>query len=1100
MKTNYLKSGLLAIFVFAACFAGAAIFHSTTAGGNWNTAATWQEGSVPTVTDDVVITGSGTVYVNANVGCLSLTVNNGAIIQNAVSQTRTLTVNSDVLNNGTIQQSNANFTVEVYGNITSNGTWHHYNLKLMGGAAQTISLASGHLFELSQFNDMVGATPINVLTGLSFSGTTINLGTALLNMPATKGETLSLTGGTLQNGTVDMNSGILHMASSARIQTLNLTDATFTGTVLTGVDVILNGEIINNGTFQNPIGTSSVCVINGNITNNGSILNSTVAFSIAVTGSVVNNGTWSNNTLQLTGTADQNISCLNGNYFSVSNFTVTDATGNLNATDNLAFVGPAINLNGSQIFGNNHEIYLTKKGTALAKIYSGIISDFTLTGTHIIGDQNVTFTGNIIVEDTLQNPVGTSISMVIDGNVVNNGVITKSTAPFYIYFTGNLVNNGIFTPTNLNLTGTANQDLSCGTSFEFGCAQLNDMDSTTSVTLTSDVKFNGTAIDLNGGTMILPASKGSNLILSGSQIGNGFWQANNNTITFENNGSLDGKMSGGADVINAVIEGTLIINGTGNQFSGSVTNNGLIKNQIGNSAELYITGNIINNGIIQNSNANFSVYSAGNITNNGTWSNSYLNLNGASDQYISCLNGHVFSCTNFNNNKTTGTVFTAGELGFSGVVVNFNGKTLDASSGNKITANAGSFNNITIDGFGNEFTCTNNNYFVNSSVLDVRFYGTIDFSTGNSITDVTSNGIFRNRVGTSATVSTYGTLLNNGSVQNGINATFQLDVYGNITNTGTWTNSLTSMVGTDDQQIMIIDNQDITGDVRFISNTMGSPYQWYLNSFILDSPDFSGETTETLQWLVPVSPTHNGTYNCQAAGGLSRDIQVGSKDILVDIGLFLEGPFNGTEMNTDLNDAGFLPLVQPYNTAPWNYPGLEEVGSIPNGDVVDWVLVELRDAPDAASATQATVYARQAAFLLKNKSIVSGDGTTWLEFYGTITQNLFIVVWHRNHLGIMSAVPVVKTGGIYTYDFTTGADQAFGSNAQKEVAPGIWGMITGNGNGDNIIDLSDKTRWNTDAAKSGYKASDYDMNGRVNNQDKNDKWLMNTGYESQVPE
>jgi hypothetical protein len=61
-------------------------------------------------------------------------------------------------------------------------------------------------------------------------------------------------------------------------------------------------------------------------------------------------------------------------------------------------------------------------------------------------------------------------------------------------------------------------------------------------------------------------------------------------------------------------------------------------------------------------------------------------------------------------------------------------------------------------------------------------------------------------------------------------------------------------------------------------------------------------------------------------------------------------------------------------------------------------------------------------------------------------------------------------------------------------------MITGNGNGDNIIDLSDKTRWNTDAAKSGYKASDYDMNGRVNNQDKNDKWLMNTGYESQVPE
>lgn len=1100
MKTNYLKSGLLAIFVFAACLAHAAIFHSTTTGGNWNTAATWQEGSVPTATDDVVITGPGTVYVNANIGCYHLTVNNGAVIQNPTGQTRTLTINGDAVNNGTVQQSNVNFTVEVFGNITNSGIWDHYNLKLMGASTQSISLATGMLFELSQLNDMVGATSINALTGLSFSGTTINLGTAVMNMPA-GGETLSLSGGTLQNGTLYMNSGTLFMENSAKMQTVNLYDATFTGTVLAGVDVILFGQITNNGTFQNPVGTSSACILDCDFTNNGTVQNSTVAFTLSCTGNLINNGVWSNTTLQLTGSSDQDIACPNGHYFSVGSFTVTDAVGNLNATDNFAFVGSTITLNGSQIFGNNHEIYLTKKGSYLAKIYNGIISDFTLTGTHIIGDQNVTFLGSIFVEDTLQNPVGTTISMTIDGDVVNNGIITKSTGSFNLNFTGDLENHGIFTPTNLNLTGASNQNISCGVDLELACVQLNDMDSTTSVTLTTDVTFNGTAIDLNGGTMILPVSKGSNLTLSGSQIGNGLLQANNNTITFEHNGSQDGKMTGWAEINNAIIEGVLIISGEGNEFSGAVINNGLIKNQIGTSIQFNIAGDIVNNGTIQNSNTNLTVNASGNIINNGIWSNGYLRLNGTAAQYIGCQNGNIFSTANFISDKTSGLVYTSGPLSFSGVAVNFNGTTLDASSGDEITASGGYFSNITIDGFGNALTSSGDNYFTNAVLADIRLYGTLNYSPGCMITDITNNGLLQNRFGTSLTLSSYGTFLNNGTIQNSASGNITIDVYGDITNTGSWNNYLTRMVGTNDQQIIIIDNQDITGDVVFVSNTTGSPYQWYVNSFILDSPDFFGENAQNLEWLVPVSPTYNGTYNCEAAGGLSRDIQVGSKDILVDIGLFLEGPFNGTDMNTNLNAAGFLPLVQPYNTAPWNYNGMEEVGSIPNDDIVDWVLVELRDAPDAATATPATVYARQAAFLLKNKAVVSGDGTSWLEFYGTITQNLFVVVWHRNHLGIMSAVPVVKTGGIYSYDFTGGADRAYGgSSAQKEIAPGVWGMITGNGNGDNIIDLSDKTRWNTDAPKSGYKPADYDMNGRVNNQDKNDLWFVNSGSQSQVPE
>ncbi len=76
-------------------------------------------------------------------------------------------------------------------------------------------------------------------------------------------------------------------------------------------------------------------------------------------------------------------------------------------------------------------------------------------------------------------------------------------------------------------------------------------------------------------------------------------------------------------------------------------------------------------------------------------------------------------------------------------------------------------------------------------------------------------------------------------------------------------------------------------------------------------------------------------------------------------------------MNTHLTSLTNFPLNQPYSVAPWNYPGTESVITIP-ADVVDWVIVELRDAPDAVSADPASYVAKQAAFVLDNGSVVDG--------------------------------------------------------------------------------------------------------------------------------
>ncbi|OQX72714.1 MAG: hypothetical protein B6D61_13335 [Bacteroidetes bacterium 4484_249] len=223
--------------------------------------------------------------------------------------------------------------------------------------------------------------------------------------------------------------------------------------------------------------------------------------------------------------------------------------------------------------------------------------------------------------------------------------------------------------------------------------------------------------------------------------------------------------------------------------------------------------------------------------------------------------------------------------------------------------------------------------------------------------------------------------------------------------------------------------------------------------------------------------------------------------ITLDLKVYMEGPFTIFGMYTALFNGGLLPLSQPYNVPPWNYSGIESVQLFPNTNIVDWVLIELRDASGADSATEATMIARQAAFLLNDGSIVGLDGISMLKFYKPINDSLFVVIWHRNHLGIMSTIPLTETGGIYSYNFTTSSAQAYGINAQKELAPGVWGMIASDGNADGQVNIDDKDNvWAPQAGEAGYKSGDYNLNGQVANPDKNYFWVPNIGKGSQVPD
>ena len=226
--------------------------------------------------------------------------------------------------------------------------------------------------------------------------------------------------------------------------------------------------------------------------------------------------------------------------------------------------------------------------------------------------------------------------------------------------------------------------------------------------------------------------------------------------------------------------------------------------------------------------------------------------------------------------------------------------------------------------------------------------------------------------------------------------------------------------------------------------------------------------------------------------------------VSTDLTLMLDGPYNGTVMNTELNNLGLIPLNQPFNSNPsadWYYTGTESVAAVP-ANVVDWVLVQLRDANSASAAGAGTVVSERAAFLLADGSIVDLDGFGNLNFAGvTYTYGLYPVVWQRNHLGIISSVNMTRSAGVFTYDFTQ-AGSAYSNTEPGEInlGGGVWGMFGGDSNGSGwIYDGDMSINWSPFAGETGYQSADCNLDGQVDNKDKNDVWFNGYNMHSQIP-
>ncbi len=237
-------------------------------------------------------------------------------------------------------------------------------------------------------------------------------------------------------------------------------------------------------------------------------------------------------------------------------------------------------------------------------------------------------------------------------------------------------------------------------------------------------------------------------------------------------------------------------------------------------------------------------------------------------------------------------------------------------------------------------------------------------------------------------------------------------------------------------------------------------------------------------------------FNSHSTGRLwLDDILVQSGDCVnSNINAFMEGPFNTDSMKTDLASDGVLPLAQPFSGAPWNYAGVETIPAI-GSNMVDWVLVQLRTGTDSS-----TTVATRAAMMLKDGSVTDMDGSSPVSFSGISPGNYYVVLRPRNHLAVMTANPIALSSVSTQYDFSAAAAQAYGTGAQVELTTGIFGLITGDANGNGQIQTDDNNDiWETEVGSAGYKGSDYNLNGQVQTDDKNDFWNNNVGKGTQVP-
>jgi len=208
----------------------------------------------------------------------------------------------------------------------------------------------------------------------------------------------------------------------------------------------------------------------------------------------------------------------------------------------------------------------------------------------------------------------------------------------------------------------------------------------------------------------------------------------------------------------------------------------------------------------------------------------------------------------------------------------------------------------------------------------------------------------------------------------------------------------------------------------------------------------------------PIIGTDAADYTVTATnsgGSISTvvNITVTSLTKQLSIKAYLEGVWNGANMN-QCKDASGTPV----------FPS-----------AVDTVTVELH----SSSSYSTIVYSIHDVLIGQDGNFYS-DSLSYIKMPSSYSGSYYITVKTRNHLATTSASAVSFAGNSISYDFTTAANKAYGSN-MKLIATGIYGFYAGDVNQDGAINSVDGTTVNDSVNNftTGYLPEDLNGDGSV---------------------
>ncbi len=274
-----------------------------------------------------------------------------------------------------------------------------------------------------------------------------------------------------------------------------------------------------------------------------------------------------------------------------------------------------------------------------------------------------------------------------------------------------------------------------------------------------------------------------------------------------------------------------------------------------------------------------------------------------------------------------------------------------------------------------------------------------------------------------------------------------------------------NIVGIDDPVLDALTNNGGTTSYHHVPSNSSSP--------AYNAGDSSSLTTDQLG-------NPRGVYGADDIGA----IEVQQIDLEVNAIAYLEGPSSDPFVNEEslmrdnLRTGSLIPTTSPYT----DNLTCDASVFIPTGvdAIVDWVWVELRNPVD-----NTIVISSRSALLQRDGDIVDVDGVSAVTFTDTPPDNYYVVVNHRNHLGIISAATFALTDlNSTSIDLASSSGSVGGGTAGVVLlGNGKYAMYGGDYDENGQILNTDIQSAILVTGTAGYDHADCDMNGQILNTD-----------------